>query len=66
MTQQKREDLIKSFSAPVKANKKLKKGEKPPPSVMLISLKVSTQRRLFLQLPRSLAFVARLVLSDST
>lgn len=41
MSQQKREDLIKSFSAPVKTNKKLKKGEKPPPTVMLISLKVS-------------------------
>lgn len=40
MSQQKREELIKSFSAVPKYKKKLKKGEKGPPTVMLISLKV--------------------------
>ncbi|SCZ88776.1 BZ3500_MvSof-1268-A1-R1_Chr2-1g04630 [Microbotryum saponariae] len=40
MTQAKREDMIKAFSkAPPAASIRLKKGEKPPPTVMLISLK---------------------------
>jgi hypothetical protein len=39
MTQQKREAVIESFSSPV-INKKPKKGDKGPPTVMLISLKV--------------------------
>lgn len=43
MSQEKREALIKEFSAPIKpGRKKLKKGERGPPTVMLISLKVST------------------------
>lgn len=39
MSQQKREDLIKTFSTPTPKNLKLKKGQKGPPTVMLISLK---------------------------
>lgn len=43
MTQQKREAVISSFSAPPSTKKsktKPKKGDKGPPTVMLISLKV--------------------------
>lgn len=43
MTQQKREAVIASFSAPPSTKKsktKPKKGDKGPPTVMLISLKV--------------------------
>jgi hypothetical protein len=40
MTQQKREEIIKSFSTPFNKKAKHKKGDKGPPTVMLISLKV--------------------------